>query len=319
MSVVFVAGAAGFVGRNLAPALIAAGHTVRAGSRDPKRASERQPELSWARFDVDAPATLEPALRGADVLVYLVHHLASGGPHLAEHESRSALAVARAAELAGIKRIVYLGGPAPRGATSPHLAARMKTGEILRAGVVPCVELRAAMIIGAGSESWLICRDLALRLPVMVLPRWTASRTAPIGIDDAVFALVDAVSRELPGSVADDLPGPEILSGREILERTSAAVGMRTVGVPVPLLTPRLSSLWLRLVTRADFGVARQLVDGLICDLLPESDGWWLRVPEHARVPFDEAVRRALREEIPPGRLSRLWERAARRLTRRAQ
>lgn len=311
---ILIAGASGFVGKHLALALREAGHSVRAGSRDPSAARQQMPAFDWVKLDVDDPKTLEPAMKGADTLVYLVHHLVSGGPHLADHESRSARAIALAASLAGVKRIVYLGAPVPSGELSPHLAARLKTGEILRAGEVPCIELRASMIVGAGSESWLICRDLALRLPVMILPRWTASRSAPIGIDDVVFALMDAVTRPVEGSVAAVLPGPEVLSGRQILERIAHSAGIQPIMFPVPLLTPRLSSLWLKFVTRADFSVARQLIDGLICDVLPKDDGWWLRVPEHQRVPFDEAIARALRAEPRQKRIPRGWERVIRKL-----
>lgn len=317
MSAVVVAGASGFVGRNLLPALRAAGHTVRAGSRDPARAAARAPDTAWVHLDVEDPRSVRAALAGADVLVYLVHQLAAGhGGSIADHEERTASIVASAAEAAGLRRIVYLGGPAPQGPASPHLLARLRTGAVLRAGAVPCVELRASMIVGADSESWLICRDLALRLPVMVLPRWTATRSAPIGIDDVVFALADAVDRPVDGSVAEDLPGPEVLSGRQILERIAAHAGIRTRMIPVPMLTPSLSSLWLRFVTRADYAVARQLVDGLRYDLVPSSDGWWRRVPEHARVPFDEAVARALAAEGPVAVGGRLWERVARVLGR---
>jgi uncharacterized protein YbjT (DUF2867 family) len=316
VSELVVAGARGFVGRHLVPELVARGHHVRAGSREPALAA-RQAGIDWVRLDVDVPDTLEPALEGADVLVYLVHHLASAGGHLADHEERSAEAVARAAARAGMSRMVFLGGPVPSGELSPHLEARLRTGRTLRAGDVPCVELRASMIVGAGSESWHICRDLALRLPVMILPRWTATRTSPVALDDVVFALADAVERPIDGPVAEDLPGPEVLSGRDILVRIAAVAGIRPYMVPVPVLTPRLSSLWLRFVTRADYGVARQLVDGLVSDLLPRDDGWWRRVPDHRRVPFDEAVRRALEDEEPDR--GGPWERVVRRIGRRVR
>jgi uncharacterized protein YbjT (DUF2867 family) len=319
MSTVVVAGASGFVGRNLLPALLAAGHTVRAGSRDPERAGRSGPDgVHWVHLSTDDPESLRAALAGADALVYLVHHLVAAQHDIADHEAASARAVVEACEAAGLKRIVYLGGPVPSGPASPHLEARLRTGAVLRSGRVTCVELRAAMVIGAASESWLICRDLAFRLPVMVLPRWTATRSSPVGVDDVVAALVEAVDQPLAESVAEDLPGPEVLTGQQILERISAHAGMRPRMVGVPVLTPRLSSWWLRFVTRANYGVARQLIDGLRYDLVPREPGWWARMPNHQRLTFDEAVARALAAESALEAGGRLWEGAVRWVTRKA-
>jgi uncharacterized protein YbjT (DUF2867 family) len=313
---VVVAGASGFVGRHVVPRLLARGHEVRCGTRRP--AAQTDPSRQWVKLDVDTGAGLDDALRGVDALVFLVHGLATHGEDLLASEEAAARRVLQAAERAGVRRIVYLGGPVPAGEPSPHLLARLRTGEILRSGSVSTIELRAAMIIGAGSESWQMCRDLALRLPIMVLPRWVATRSQPIGIDDVADAIVAAVDLDLPGSAAFDLPGPEVLTAREILERVSAQAGFRAVMVPVPVLTPRLSSWWLRFVTRANFGVARQLVDGLTSDLVAKDEGFWRHLPGRP-TPFDEVVRRALAEEGPPESLGpRLWERAVRVVGRRA-
>ncbi|MEQ1500717.1 MAG: NAD(P)H-binding protein [Myxococcota bacterium] len=314
---VVVAGASGFVGRNVVDRLSAAGRDVRCGTRD---LSDRDHRRAWVRLDVDTGAGLDAAFGGADAVVYLVHGLADHGPDLIAREEASAQRVLRAAEQAGVRRIVYLGGPTPDGEPSVHLRARLQTGEVLRSGRVSVIELRASMIVGAGSESWLMCRDLALRLPLMVLPRWLATRTQPIGIDDVVTAIVAAVDLSSAGSRAYDLPGPEILTAREILERVARQAGFRPVMVPVPVLTPRLSSWWLRFVTRADYGVARQLVDGMTSDLVAAGDGFWAELPDHVRVPFDEAVCRALAAEGPVhNRSARLWERAVRTLAVRAR
>ena len=216
---------------------------------------------------------------------------------LAEAEAASARNVLAAAERAGVGRIVYLGAPRPEGEVSHHIHARLRTGEILRSGAPSCIELRAGMVVGAGSESWLIVRDLALRLPVMVLPRWLKRRSQPVALADVLGALQAALHLDDEGSHVYDLPGPEALSGRQILKRIAASRGIRTVMIPVPVLTPSLSSHWIRLVTRADYTVARQLVDGLTCDLVATGPALWDRCPELPRTSFDEAVDQALSDE----------------------
>jgi uncharacterized protein YbjT (DUF2867 family) len=309
---VLLTGATGFVGRHLHAPLAAAGFEVRCLTRSPEEARRRAPDRTWVGGDVARPASLAPALEGCAVAFYLVHAMGSGGPVWADEELRWAEEFADAAAAAGVRRIVYLGGVAPRGVPSPHLRARLATGEVLRTGPVPCLELRAGMIVGAGSTSWTIVRDLAARLPAMVLPAWLAHRSEPVAVDDVVAALVGGARLELPGSAWWDLPGPEALSGREILLRVAAVMNRRPVLVGVPLVTPRLSSHWIRLVTRADYGVARELVEGLTSDLLASRPGFWEAARLAPPVRLEEAARRALLEE--GGAISaagRLAERAA--------
>jgi uncharacterized protein YbjT (DUF2867 family) len=293
---VLVTGATGFIGRALCPALLARGLKVRATTRHLARMTGNGRE-EWVEADLLRPETLAPALEGVDAAYYLVHSMGDRGEDFRERECRSAESFANAAARAGLKRLVYLGGVAPRGTPSRHLASRLEVGEILRAGPVPTVELRASMIIGPGSTSWRICRDLALRLPAMVLPSWMRSRTCPIALEDVVRALVDALELPLEHGEWFDLPGPEVLSGQEILERIAALRGLRTLMVHFPVLTPRLSSLWLKLVTSADYTVARELVEGLTQDLLPRDARYFALTHHPPRVPFDEAARRALAAE----------------------
>jgi len=154
------------------------------------------------------------------------------------------------------------------------------------------------MIVGHGSLSWLIVRDLAARLPVMVLPRWLKSRTEPVAIGDVVIALVRALDLPLATSASFDLPGPVALSGKEILEETARVMGLRHPRmIEVPLLSPRLSSLWVRFVTRAKWSVAREVVVGLADDLLARDDRFWRLIDHPNRLPFAEAARVALAAE----------------------
>ncbi len=303
---VLVAGASGFVGRALVPALVAAGYQVRACARHPPR-TPPPPGVEYVSCDLLDAATLPAALDGIDAAYYLVHSLSKKGS-FRELDRQAAKTFAHAAATAGLRRIVYLGGVAPQGRPSEHLASRLEVGRILRAGSVPTLELRASMIIGAGSASWQIVRDLALRLPAMVLPAWLRSRMSPIALPDVIRALVDGLDIPLPASRAYDIPGPETLSGEEILRRVAALEGRRLPAIPLPWLTPKLSALWLRLVTRADFDLSRELVLGLTADLLPQNRLYWELTGHRPALSFDIAARRALLAERADGygRMGRL-------------
>ena len=259
---ILLTGATGFVGARLHGLLRARG-TVRCLTRDAQKAASRFPERKWIEADVHNEALVARALDGCSTAYFLVHDVGASADY-AERESAAATAFARAAASAGVERIIYLGGVLPAGdIPSEHLRGRSRVGEILLSGRVPALELRASMIIGYGSLSFLIVRDLAARLPFMILPRWLDSRTEPVAIDDVLLALVRALDIPLANSQSFDVPGPEILSGREILLRTATALGLRKPAVVrVPVLTPRLSSQWVRFVTRAEWSVAREIVIG---------------------------------------------------------
>jgi uncharacterized protein YbjT (DUF2867 family) len=316
---VLLTGATGFIGQHLHPALVRAGHRVRCLTRSPERSRARWPDRDWVGGDVGEPKGLARAMEGCAAACYLVHGMAAARPGWADEELRWAEDFAEAAGQAGLRRVVYLGGVAPRGEPSEHLRSRLETGQALRIGPVPCLELRAGMIVGAGSASWTIVRDLAARLPGMVLPAWLAHRSEPVAVDDVVAALVAGLRIALPGSTWWDLPGPEALSGKEILLRVAAVMGRRPVLLDVPLVTPRLSSHWIRLVTRADFGLARELVEGLTSDLVATRPGYWAAAGLPAPIALEEAARRALAAEAGTLPLrGRMVEALAGLLTRRA-
>lgn len=291
-----VTGATGFVGQALLKALVAAGHEVRATTRDLARVTNA-PQVEWVRCDVSDGADVERAVEGIDAAYFLVHGMGSGQRDYATKERQAAAQFAEAAARAGVKRIIYLGGVAPAAKPSEHLKSRLEVGEILRAGSVPTLELRASMIIGAGSASWQIVRDLAMRLPAMLLPAWTASRTCPVAIEDVTAALVRGLELPLPASAWYDIPGPEVLSGREILLRIAALRGRRVPSLRVPFLSVSLSSWWLKLVTRTDFALARELVLGFTDDLLPHDARYWKEIDYEPQWTFDKAARAALQQE----------------------
>ncbi|HVZ88679.1 MAG TPA: NAD(P)H-binding protein [Polyangia bacterium] len=295
-------GATGFVGRAVESALVAAGWAVRSLTRQARRARQPTPGVEWAEGNIASSADVARVLDGVKATLYLVHEMGQG-PNFEQREVDEAGRFAEAASRAGVERIVYLGGVAPAGEASPHLHSRLAVGRTLRSGRVPTIELRASMIIGHGSLSWLIVRDLVARLPVMVLPSWLHSRTEPVAIDDVVAALVAAVDLPETASASFDLPGPDVLSGRQILEETARQMHLAPpLAIEVPVLTPRLSSHWVRFVTRADWSVAREVVVGLTHDLLARDDRFWRQIGHMRRLSFGEAASRTLANEGPtPG------------------
>lgn len=293
---VLLTGATGFVGRYLFPALEAAGIDVVCASRDPVAARRAMPEREWVELDVERPETAERALAGCDAAFYLVHGMGQGSDY-PEREANSARHFAAAAAQRGLRRIVYLGGVLPQGErASRHLASRRRSGELLRAGTVSVIELRAAMIVGEGSASWMMVRDLAARLPAMVLPRWLRNHSHPVGIDDVVQGLLFALL--LPGSTSRvlEIPGPERISHRDVLRRVAALLGHRRPMVNVPVLTPRLSSYWIALVTRVSLELAKELVEGVRFDLDPQEEILWDVVP-HRPLSLEDAARLALADQ----------------------
>jgi uncharacterized protein YbjT (DUF2867 family) len=309
-------GASGFVGGRIHDRLGAAGFRVRCLTRRPELARRRWPERDWVAGDARDLEQVTRALSGSSVAYYLVHGMGNLAPGWVERELAAAETFARAAEQAGVERIIYLGGVAPAGRASDHLRSRLLTGERLRAGKVPCAELRAGMIVGAGSASWTIVRDLAARLPAMVLPAWLEHKSQPVAIDDVSAALVAAASIALPASRVWDLPGPESLSGTEVLLQVARLMQRKPIMLKVPLVTPRLSSHWIRLVTRADYHLAAELVEGLTSDLIASGPSFWSEAALAPPLALDEAARRALAEEALSPR-ARLFERLVGHVTPR--
>jgi uncharacterized protein YbjT (DUF2867 family) len=291
MTTVLLTGATGYVGGHLAPALLGRGLRVRCLVRDPRRAT-LPARAEVAQGDVLDEATLAPAFDGVDTAYYLVHSMGADRD-FAARDRAGATAFGRAARAAGVRRVVYLGGL--EGGDSEHLRSREEVARILAAAVPGTVHARAAMVIGAGSASFLILRHLVDRLPAMVCPRWIDTRTQPIAVRDAVGALAQLAEPDAGSPSEVQLGGADFLSYRDMMRRYAAVAGRRApLVMRVPVLTPRLSSYWLGLVTPVDIGVARPLVQGLSAEML-------VRTPPPPGINddplgFDEAVREALHE-----------------------
>lgn len=295
-------GATGFIGSHLYPALVAAGHEVICGTRNPLRARHQYPKRSWVKLDINQENTLANALQECEAAFYLVHSMSDGGDY-AKQEAEGAKNFLLAAENAGVKRIVYLGGVTPaQGKISDHLKSRMKTGEILRGGSVSTIELRAAMIIGAGSASFTMVKDLAQRLPAMLLPRWLRNSSHPVGVDDVLRSLLFSLTFKHQGSKILEVPGPERISHKDLLNRTASVLGHKRMMINVPVLTPRLSSYWIAAVTRVDLKLAQELVEGVRYDLDPTGQIIW-QLSGETPVSIVDATELALADEAAPGNL----------------
>jgi uncharacterized protein YbjT (DUF2867 family) len=288
---VLVAGASGFVGRRLCPALTAAGHDVIAMTRSP---ANYQGAGTPRYGNVQDADSLTAALAGCRSAYYLVHSLGDGD--FERKDARGATLFARSAKLAGLTRIIYLGGLGrDDDRLSAHLRSRREVENRLRSAGVPLTVVRAGIIVGQGGLSWEMTRQLVEHLRVMVTPKWVATRTQPIALDDVVRYLLEVlVLPEAAGRIFE-VGGPEILQYVTMLRRVAVLEGRRLTIVPVPLLSPRLSSLWLTLVTDVDPTTGRALVDSMTNEVVVHDESIRDLIPFH-RMPYNAAVRRALAE-----------------------
>jgi uncharacterized protein YbjT (DUF2867 family) len=267
---VLVFGASGYIGSHLVPWLAARGLQVRAAARRADALAARGwPGVACVAADALDATSLDAALAGIRTAYYLVHSMAAG-PTFPQVDRQAAERFRDAAARAGVERIVYLGGLVPPGEASAHLMSRGETGDLLRRGPVPVTELRAGIVIGPGSAAFEVIRDLVFHLPVMVTPRWVDSRAQPIALEDVLELLARVpLHAEAAGRVYD-IGGPDVLTYRELMQMFAELVGRRRWIIPVPVLTPKLSSYWLDLVTAVPANVARALIEGLEHDVLAD-------------------------------------------------
>ena len=292
---VVVFGATGTIGRALVPVL-AREHDVVAVSRHAM--PEGAHGVAWARADAGDATSVRAALEGADVANYLVHSLGSGD--FEQRDRMAAETVAREASSAGLAQIVYLGGLGDDSPDlSPHLRSRIETGRALASGDVPVTTLSAAMVVGAGSAAFETILALVDRLPAMICPRWVSTPTQPIALDDVVHYLAAVCGGKQFLGRQFDVGGPDVMTYREMIEQIGKLRGRRPLIVEVPVLTPRLSSYWLRLVTPVGAAVARPLIEGLRTETIVRDASIRDLVPFNL-TPFAVAVRAVLKAEDTP-------------------
>jgi uncharacterized protein YbjT (DUF2867 family) len=263
-SSVLLTGATGYVGGRLLPALEGAGHRVRCLARRPEFLAGRvDPRTEVVAGDCLDPGSLDAAMAGIDSAYYLVHSMGAGGD-FEDLDRRAAAGFGEAARRAGVRRIIYLGGLGAHGERlSPHLRSRQETGDALRAAGVPVVELRASIILGSGSLSFELIRALVERLPAMICPRWVHVQAQPIAIEDVVAYLIGALGLSDDAVQVYEIGGADQVSYADIMREYARQRGLSRVFIPVPVLTPRLSALWLGLTTPVYARVGRKLIEGV--------------------------------------------------------
>ena len=298
-----VTGVTGYVGGRLVPELLAAGWRVRALTRHPESLRDRPwfDRIETVRADAGDHDAVRAALDGVHVAYYLIHALGTGRRFEAT-DRRTALVFGQAAREAGVHRIVYLGGLYPQEVhgkpLSPHLSSRKEVGEILLASGVPTTVLKAAVILGSGSASFEMLRHVTERLPIMITPRWVNTRIQPIAVRDVLRYLVGSAAMPPDVNRAFDIGGPEVLTYRHMMQRYAAVAGLpRRIILPVNVLTPRLSSHWVGVVTPVPNSLARPLVESLVHEVVvTESDiARYVPDPPEGLVGFDRAVELALK------------------------
>ncbi|MBN1142655.1 MAG: SDR family oxidoreductase [Deltaproteobacteria bacterium] len=305
---VLVTGVTGYVGGRLVPRLLHKGYRVRCLARDPSRLEGRpwKDSVEVAAGDVLSPETLAPAMKGVKVAYYLVHSLV-GGPDFHKRDLNGALNFAFAARDAKVERIIFLGGLADSSSElSEHLRSRQQTGVVLRSAGAPVTEFRAGVIVGSGSLSFEIVRYLAERIPVMVCPRWVYTRTQPIGIREVLEYLVAAIGEPQSSGRILEIGGADIVTYGQMMMIYAQVRGLKRMMLPVPFLTPRLSSLWVSLITPIPAAVARPLIDGLRNESVVRDPAARRLFPQIEPVGYRTAVERAL-VRLRASRIETTW------------
>lgn len=297
---VLVTGVTGYIGGRLVPRLLEAGYAVRVLARDPARLQGRRwlEQVEVVQGDALRGDTLPPAMAGIDAAYYLIHSM-SDTADFHERDLAAARNFGQAAEMAGVGRIVYLGGLGdPDAALSDHLRSRQQTGLALRESGVPVTEFRAAIIVGSGSISFEMIRYLTERVPVMICPRWVYTRVQPISIQDVLRYLVAALQTPDSAGQIVEIGGADVLTYGDMMLGYARERGLRRLLLPVPVLTPRLSSYWVHWVTPVPAAIARPLIEGLRNEVIVRDDTARRLFPAIEPVGYQAAVRHALTHRV---------------------
>jgi uncharacterized protein YbjT (DUF2867 family) len=289
---VLITGATGFIGRLLTRRLLDEGCTVRCMVR--REAAGIPAGVETVQGDMLQPLSLGPVLEGIDTAFYLVHAMSGGRAGFERRDREAAENFVAAADKAGVRRVIYLGGLGETGDDlSEHLKSRLEVADILKTGRFSTTFLRAAIIIGASGASFEMVRSLVNRLPVMITPRWVTTRCQPIAVDDVIAYLSGCLADERTAGRTLDIGGPEVLTYKEMMERFGRIEGRNLFILPVPVLTPKLSSYWVGLITPVPPSVSMPLIEGLKNEVVCRENAIREIIPIRL-TPYDEAVRKAL-------------------------
>jgi uncharacterized protein YbjT (DUF2867 family) len=314
MDYIAVTGATGYIGGRLVPRLLDAGYAVRCLVRTPRKLADRpwaqHPKSKTVQVDLSNTESLATALSGCNVAYFLVHSMISAGASYAAEDLRLATEFGRAAKRAGVQRIIYLGGLGEMGSgLSEHLASRREVEKALGCAGVPVTTLRAAMIIGSGSASFEILRYLVQRLPVMITPKWVSTRCQPIAVRNVLAYLVGLLAKPETTGQTYEIGGPEALTYREIMNIMAEELHLRKrLIVPLPVLTPKLSSYWIHLVTPLNKAIARPLAEGLRNPVVVRDDRITKIIPQNL-LTVHEAIK-AARSKTAEGLVETSWSMA---------
>ncbi|HEY3308266.1 MAG TPA: NAD(P)H-binding protein [Desulfuromonadaceae bacterium] len=292
---VLVTGTTGFIGRRLTRALVEQGYNIRCMIR--KETADLPAGAEIVQADLLDRTSLAAAMEDVDTAFYLVHAMAAGRAGFERRDRKAAENFVAAAEKAKIRRVIYLGGLGETGDNlSEHLKSRLEVADILRSGKFATTFLRAAVIIGAGGASYELVKGLVERLPVMITPRWVSTRCQPIAVKDVISYLVGCLADERTAGRVFDIGGPEIMTYREMMVRFAALIGRRLLIVPVPVLTPKLSSYWVGLFSPVSPSVSMPLIEGLSNEVICRESGIRDLIPLRL-TPYQEALKQALAEK----------------------
>jgi len=305
---ILVTGSTGYIGGRIVPHLLDAGYHIRCLVRDPARLQGRAwyDRVDSTTGDVLQPETLPEAVKNVDIAYYLIHSLA-GGTGFHEIDITAAQNFSKAAKEAGVQRIIYLGGLGnPDTDLSRHLRSRQLTGDALRISGIPVTEFRAGVIVGSGSLSFELIRYLTERIPVMICPRWVYTKIQPIAVRDVIEYLVAAINVPESSDHIIEIGGADVITYGEMMSGYARARGLKRKLIPVPFLTPRLSSYWIHLMTPVPANIAKPLIEGLRNEVIVRDDKARSLFPNIHPVSYQTAVKLAL-QKLEAGSVETAW------------
>jgi uncharacterized protein YbjT (DUF2867 family) len=292
---ILILGATGYIGRKLLPEILKLGHSVRCLIRDPIKINNSEIEI--IKGDAGSKRDLTLAMEGIDCVYYLIHSMASSTKEFETLDSKIANNVVKTAATAKVKRIIYLGALGKKESTqSPHLKSRHQVADILKSSKIPLTEFRAAVVVGNGSTSFQMIKYLVNRLPIMVCPKWIKLKTQPIYIDDAIYYLINCLSKPQTINTVIDIGGPDILSYLEMMKIVAQELNLKRLIFTVPVLTPKLSSHWVNLVTPLSSYLASSLIESVRSETICENNVA-KSMFNHYPLKFREAVRLSLNQK----------------------